>query len=141
MAIFRVPPIGRIRRFIGIFGKDACPPIGPSTSAEVPQSSASDPGFRPPALPGLHPLRPIEGRVAWVEPRSGETRGSVQGNVHPGFRLRLNARLQRYMPPTVHVDCFSSHVGRFGEQEVNGFGDVLGRALAFERRVRNDALP
>ena len=47
---------------------------------------------------------------------------------------------QRHMPSAVDVDGLAGDVGRVGQQKMHGLGDVLGRALAFEWRVRNDAL-
>ena len=51
-----------------------------------------------------------------------------------------SASLQSHVAPAIDVDGFSRHIGRFGEQKMHRLGNVLGRAFALERCVRDDAL-
>src|SRR6202521_3419079 len=50
------------------------------------------------------------------------------------------ARLQSYVTPAVDVDRLSRHIGRLSQQKMHGLGDILGRALALDRGMRDDAL-
>src|SRR5450631_182062 len=79
------------------------------------------------------PSRAFEGRKR-RDPRPSRTDRS-----NDGIYTRCTA-LQRYVAPAVDVDRFPRHIGRLCQQEMHGLGDVLGRAFALERSVRDDAL-
>src|SRR5579864_5645092 len=48
--------------------------------------------------------------------------------------------LQGHVPAAVDVDRLARHVRRFGQQEMDGLRDIVRRAFAPQRRVRDDAL-
>ena len=46
----------------------------------------------------------------------------------------------RHVPPAVNVNSLAGDIGRFRQQEMHGARDVLRRAIAPQRRMRNDPL-